>query len=202
MSPTIEDHAARFDSMATDYDHQNRPVYSACAALVIEAADTRTDDVVLDLGTGTGAIALALADTANLVVGRDVSSGMLTEARKKAEACGVRNVDFGKGRFRDPQFDGAVDIVTTNYALHHLDNDAKREAISKVRAYNPRRFVLGDLMLFDGYPSTALAFDPAVDDPATVDALEAMLTDAGFVITEVVPVTDQAGVIVAEDWAD
>ncbi len=196
MTPTIDDHAARFDAKATAYDDSERPVYAACASLVIAAADPGPEDVVLDLGTGTGAIALALADTAARVVGRDISEGMLEQAMSKA--AGRDNVSFGIGRFRDPAYEGPADIVVSNYALHHLDDDEKREAITRISAYDPRRFVLGDLMFFDGYPTTDPEHDPAVDDPATVGALVTMLTDAGFIITDVSPVTDQAGVIVAE----
>lgn len=196
MTPTIDDHAARFDAAAAEYDDQERPVYAACASLVIAAADPGPDDVVLDLGTGTGAIALALADDAARVVGRDISEGMLERAREKA--ADREHVSFGIGRFRDPQYDGPADVVVSNYAMHHLDDDEKREAITRISAYEPRRFVLGDLMFFDGYSEEGDDYDPDVDDPATVGTLVTMLTDAGFVITDVTPVTDQAGVIVAD----
>lgn len=196
MKRTLDEHASRFDGMAAEYDDMDRPVYRACRELVIEAAAPTPADVVLDLGTGTGAIALALARRARRVIGRDISEEMLAEATEKADAAGIENVEFGQGRFRDPGYDDGVDIVTSNYALHHLDDDAKREAIGVIAQYEPHRFVLGDVMLFEAVDEPA--YDPDVDDPATVGMLVDALTDCGFCIVDVEPVTTQAGVIVAE----
>ncbi len=198
MKRTLDEHAARFDGMAGDYDEMERPVYAACRDLVIERAAPDPESVVLDLGTGTGAIALALAPSAGRVVGRDISEEMLAEARAKAEAASLPNVSFGEGRFRAPNVEGPVDIVTTNYALHHLDDGAKREAFGVIAQLEPSRFVLGDVMLFEDAAPEEPAFDPEVDDPATVGVLVNALTDCGFVIADVEAVTDQAGIIVAE----
>jgi SAM-dependent methyltransferase len=200
MKKTIDEHAARFSEIADDYDEDSSPEYEACAALVVDHAGVGPDDVVLDLGTGTGAIALALAERAGRVVGRDISEGMLAEAREKAEAAGADDVEFGYGEFRDPRYDGPVDVVTSNFALHHLDDAAKREAIEVVAALEPRTFVLGDVTFFaEPDPDADVPFyDPAVDDPATVGTLVDALTDAGFVLTAVERVHDQAGVLVAE----
>jgi len=154
---------------------------------------------VLDLGTGTGAIALALADEAGRVVGRDISGGMLERAREKAAERGVANVEFGEGRFRDPDVgDLDVDVVTSNFAMHHLADDEKREAIEVVAGLEPRRIVLGDVMFF-GEPNPDDPFySPEVDDPATVGVLADAFTDAGYALTEVEMVHDQVGVLVAD----
>ena len=203
MKKTIEEHADRFSSIAADYDEsQDSEEYRACASLVVEHAAPTGEDVVLDLGTGTGAIALRLAAEANRVVGRDISEGMLERAREKAEEMGVENVEFGEGRFRDPNYDGDVDIVTSNFAMHHLSDEEKREAIAVIADLNPRRFVLGDVMFF-GEPNPDDPFySPEVDDPATVGELADALTDEGFVLTAVERVHDQVGVLVAERFGD
>jgi SAM-dependent methyltransferase len=213
MKKTIDDHAERFSDAAASYDDdQDSPEYLACADLVVEHAAPDADDVVLDLGTGTGAIALAFAPSARRVVGRDISEGMLTEARSKADDAGIDNVEFGEGRFREPNVDGSVDaessatprvdIVTSNFAMHHLSDEEKRAAIGVIADLNPRRFVLGDVMLF-GEPDPAAPFyDPAVDDPATVGTLADALTDEGFALVAVERVHDQVGVLVAERFGE
>jgi SAM-dependent methyltransferase len=217
MKKSLEEHADRFSEIADDYDEsQQSEEYLACANLVIELADPGPEDVVLDLGCGTGAIALALAPDAGRVVGRDISEGMLERARKKAaeggiddsaesrgDAAGSRtdgsaNVEFGEGRFRDPNYDGPVDVVTSNFAMHHLSDAEKREAIEAIAALGPRRFVLGDVMFFGEPDPSEPFFDPAVDDPATVGVLADALTDAGFALTAVERVHEQVGVLVAE----
>ncbi|MFW5949448.1 MAG: class I SAM-dependent methyltransferase [Halolamina sp.] len=211
MKRSIEDHAERFSAIATEYDEkQDSDEYAACASLVIEAAQPGPEETVLDLGTGTGAIALALAPEAGRVIGRDISEGMLAEARRKAEEAGHENVAFGEGRFREPNVDGraatevdvdgttAIDVVVSNFAMHHLADDEKREAIEVIAELGPRRVVLGDVMLSAAVPEGQEQYSTEVDDPATVGALSEALTDAGFSVVDVTLVSDQYGVLVAE----
>ncbi|WP_181684676.1 class I SAM-dependent methyltransferase [Halorhabdus salina] len=200
MKRSIEDHAARFDKVADTYDQEGSPEYRAAADLVIDHAAPEPDDVVLDLGTGTGAIALALADSASEVIGRDISEGMLEQASEKAADAGIDNASFGTGRFREPNVsaDAAVDIVVSNFAMHHLDDEAKGEAIESIAALGPRRFVLGDVMLFGEADPSEPFYSPEVDDPATVGTLADALTSAGFALSAVERVHDQVGVLVAE----
>jgi SAM-dependent methyltransferase len=199
MKKTREEHAARFDEYAPDYDDsQDSPEYRACVSLVVEHARPHADDTVLDLGCGTGAIGLALADDAGRVVGRDISEGMLERAREKAAEGGIETVDFGEGSFREPNVGESVDIVVSNFAMHHLSDDEKREAVDVVTDLGARRFVLGDVMFFGEPDPDEPFYSPEVDDPATVGTLADALTDAGFALTAVEPVHEQVGVLVAE----
>lgn len=199
MKKTVEEHASRFDEHAADYDEsQDSEEYKACAGLVIDRADPGPEEVVLDLGCGTGAIALALAPDAKRVVGRDISDGMLEQAREKAEKRNLTNVEFGEGRFREPNYSEEVDVVVSNFAMHHLSDDEKREAISVIAGLGPRKFVLGDVMFF-GLPDPEEPFySPEVDDPATVGTLVEAFTDDGFAVTHARRVHDQVGVLVGE----
>ncbi|WP_435064050.1 class I SAM-dependent methyltransferase [Halobaculum sp. EA56] len=211
MKKTIDEHAARFSEAAGDYDdEQNSEEYEACAGLVVRRAAPNGTDTVLDLGTGTGAIALALADDAARVVGRDVSDGMLEQAERKAAEAGIEGVEFGYGEFRDPRYDGEAQVVTSNFALHHLADEEKREAIetwaaldggvtpSRSDSVGPRRIVLGDVMFFGEPDPEEPFYSPEVDDPATVGTLVDYFTDAGYAVTQVDRVHDQVGVITAE----
>jgi len=198
MKRSLEEHAARFDEKAPEYDADKSEEYRAAVSLVIEGAAPGPDDVVLDLGTGTGAVAVALAGESWRVIGRDISEGMLSEAREKAADRGLDNVSFGQGRFREPDVDGLVDVVTSNFAMHHLSDAEKRSAIETIAGLAPRRFVLGDVMFF-GEPDPAEPFySPEVDDPATVGHLVDAMTDAGFAVTAAERLHDQVGVIVCD----
>ncbi len=208
MKRNLDEHAARFDEKSGEYDENRPSVIGTAGDLVVEhataalaegdAGDSDTHDVVLDLGTGTGAIALALAPHADRVVGRDISAGMLAQAREKAASGDFDNVTFDEGSFREPNYDGPADVVVSNFAMHHLDDAGKREAIEVIAGYEPRRFVLGDVMLFAGADPETPTYDPEVDDPSTVGHLADALTDAGFALVAVERVHDQVGVLVAD----
>lgn len=199
MKKTVEEHAARFDDHAAQYDEQQQgKEYRACVSLVLEHADPDPSDVVVDLGTGTGAIGLSLAGAADRVVGRDISEGMMDKAREKAAEYGIENVEFEHGTFREPEYDGPVDIVVSNFALHHLNETEKRETIETIAGLAPQKFVLGDVMFFGIPDPEGPYYDPEVDDPSTVGVLADALTDAGFSLTAVERIHEQVGVLVAE----
>ena len=204
-----DEHGARYDEKVDEYDETSIDEHEACVELVVEHARDGLvgddgceggdgDEVVLDLGAGTGAIALELAEDADRVVGRDVSEGMLERAREKAQDRGITNAEFDTGRFREPNYDGPVDVITSNFAMHHVGDEGKREAIDVIGDLHPRRFVLGDLMFFGEPDPSEPYYDPSVDDPSTVGLLVDALTNAGFVVTAVEKVHDQVGVLVAD----
>ena len=200
MKKTVEEHAERFSEKAAAYDDSKSDEYHACASLVIDHAAPEADDVVLDLGAGTGAIALAVAEDAERVLARDISEGMMEEGRRKADDRGLDNVEFAYGEFRDPGLDSdrRVDVVTSNFALHHLADDEKREAIRVMAETGARRIVLGDVAFFEEPDPEAPFYSPEVDDPATVGTLVEAFTEEGFAVTAVERVHDQVAVIVAE----
>ena len=200
MKRSVEEHAARFSEKAAEYDDSNTEEYRACADLVVAHADPGPDDVVADLGAGTGAIALALAPDASHVLARDVSEGMMEQGRRKASEARITNVEFAYGEFRDPNIADAVpvDVVTSNFALHHLADAEKREAIEVMAETGARRIVLGDVMFFEQPDPDAPFYSPEVDDPATVGTLVEAFTTVGFAVVAVERVHDQVGVIVAE----
>jgi len=70
---------------------------------------------VLDAGTGTGAIALLLAELGYRVTGLDLSEGMLERARRKAEARGL-TVEFAVGPVEEPP-PGPFDAVVERHVL-------------------------------------------------------------------------------------
>jgi hypothetical protein len=89
-------------------------------------------------------------------------------------------------------------VVTSNFAMHHLNDEQKRDAIQTIADMGASRFVLGDVLFF-GEPNPDEPFyDPSVDDPATVGALADAFTDAGFALTAVERIHEQVGVLVGE----
>ncbi len=77
------------------------------------------DERALDVGTGAGALALALAPLVKEVVGVDMVPELLAQARRAAE--GVENVRFVEGdATRLPFEDASFDLTTCARTLHHI----------------------------------------------------------------------------------
>ncbi len=79
-------------SCRTNYDND----LTVCRAIpLVELAQLQKGQTVLDVATGTGIVAIAAANivgTKGKVVGVDISSGMLSQARRKIEAAGIQNI--------------------------------------------------------------------------------------------------------------
>jgi ubiquinone/menaquinone biosynthesis C-methylase UbiE len=92
--------------------------------IAITKTSMTPQDVVLDIGCGTGSLALRLAPAAAHVHGLDLSSEMIRIARGKATAQGVDNVTFHVAAFDDsvPFEPNSLDGVCA-YSLLHLVED-------------------------------------------------------------------------------
>ena len=75
---------------------------------------------ILDVGTGTGFLAVLLAELGHEVVGIDISEGMLNQARSKARRSGL-SVDFFMGDAENvPLKDESVEVVISRHLLWTL----------------------------------------------------------------------------------
>src|SRR5262249_28666694 len=83
--------------------------------------EARPGDRVLDVATGTGAVALELARQKRCaVVGIDRSADMLAEARRRVNG---HPIELVEGRAEALPFEGgAVDALTSTYLLRYVDD--------------------------------------------------------------------------------
>ena len=89
-----------------------------------------TGDVV-DVGCGTGTLAIALAQAGARVIGVDGDEDVLRRARAKAD--GVE-IDWRRGLADAvPLPDASADAVVCSLVLHHLQPDAKAAALAECR---------------------------------------------------------------------
>ena len=87
---------ATFDKVATKYD-SNRFFKLSATQLVNNIALIKPNNI-LDLSTGTGIVALELAQKypqANIEA-IDLSEGMLAQAKSKAETANIKNIHFNQ----------------------------------------------------------------------------------------------------------
>jgi ubiquinone/menaquinone biosynthesis C-methylase UbiE len=93
--------------------------------LVVEYAAPTGKERVLDIGTGAGHTALALAPRVSDVVLTDPVEAMLATARRLFQAAGLWNAQFVRAGAEQLPFPRAsFDIVTTRLAAHHFDDVA------------------------------------------------------------------------------
>jgi len=135
-------------------------MYDPWSASVVEDVDfyveeaRRSGGPVLELGVGTGRIAIPIALAGVPVVGVDSSEGMLAVARERAELAGAA-VDLRYGDLRQPPVEERFPLVLCPFrTLLHMQTDAdRRAALRAVRA----RVADGGRFVFD-------VFTPGHDD--------------------------------------
>lgn len=102
---------------------------------LVELAGIETGHRVLEIGCGTGSLALRaqrMHPDAELV-GIDPDPLALARARRKAERSG-RPVRFDQGKAGDlPYPDESMDRVLSSFMFHHLDDAEKRRALAEIR---------------------------------------------------------------------
>jgi SAM-dependent methyltransferase len=143
-----------YDNIARLYDPWSRSVVEDVSFYVEEA--TRAGGRVLELGVGTGRIAVPIAAAGVPVVGVDLSAGMLEVARERAELAGVE-LDLRQGDMREPPVDGPFSLVLIPFrSLLHMETDADRRTVLRAVA---RILGPGGRFVFD-------VFAPGADDIA------------------------------------
>ncbi len=121
--------------IAGDYDkeHQSFRDFNAEAEDIVDKLKIESEDLVIDFGCGTGAIALNLAKYCKKVICVDISSEMLDILKTKAIKDDIKNIETHCGGFLTYLHEGEeVDKIVSKFALHHLPDFWKSIALLKM----------------------------------------------------------------------
>lgn len=213
---------------AAEWDHGagNNPGLVKVVETVIREAAAGEGMHAVDLGCGSGQLALRLAPDVASVLGVDVSQRMIDLLRSNAAAAGMHNVEGRATPIEHLEVEpGSVDVVVSNYALHHLHDEDKALAVRRAAGWlRPGgRLVVGDMMFGRGGEArdreiiaskvrTMIRKGPAGwwriaknagrylfrygERPISMGAWVRLFESAGLVEVRAVPVVNEAAVVV------
>lgn len=152
-------------------------------------------ETVLDLGSGAGFDAFLASDKvgdSGLVIGVDMTPDMVRKARENASKSNTNNVSFRLGEIEHlPVANASVDVIISNCVIN-LSPDKPAVFKEALRVLKPGgRVAISDVVATAELPEEMLSdlelYSCCVSGASTVDALKAMLEDAGFVDVRIVP---------------
>ncbi|WP_346876879.1 MULTISPECIES: MerR family transcriptional regulator [unclassified Clostridium] len=199
----------RFNDASKQYVTDSYHWRSKTAELINELIKPNINDIVLDLGCGTGKQIIELSRKIKLAIGVDISDGMLKQAKENIENERAHNIELYIGTFEEPEL--SVDLrkkcitkIISNYALHHLTTIYKQKAIEKminIGGENLQSIIIGDLMFFENpndYKDefSLVGYGPEVDFPSSVEELKNCFLNFDFTV-EVHRLHPLVGVVVA-----
>ncbi|PKN92292.1 MAG: hypothetical protein CVU44_14215 [Chloroflexi bacterium HGW-Chloroflexi-6] len=144
--------ASDFDVWAETYDQsvQTNPHfpftgYESVLATILKLANPSAGQTILDLGTGTGNLALLFAAQGCQLTCTDFSKPMLAQARRKIPQAEFFLHDLGLPL---PWVDRRFDVIVSAYVFHHFQIEQKIEICRKLLYNNlaeDGKLIIGDI---------------------------------------------------------
>jgi ubiquinone/menaquinone biosynthesis C-methylase UbiE len=122
------DYVAAYDAKAlTDWQNELQ---------ALQQLGLNERSVLVDLGAGTGGLALAAAPHCARVVAVDISPAMLAIIGERATAAGLSNLEVAHAGLLSYEHTGEpADVVYSRHALHHLPDHFKAIALHRIAGF-------------------------------------------------------------------
>ncbi len=217
---------------AQSWEDTPNPGLDKVVQRVVDLANENTFEQVIDLGCGSGQLALPLALHAKKVVAVDIAPTMLQILKDKAAKAGITNIDTLCSSLEALEIEpSSLDLAVSNYVLHHLSDQQKQEVVKKTLTWiKPGgRLIIGDMMFGRGATSedrkiiyskvqklaklgpggwwriakNIVRFTLRVQEkPVSVETWRRYLTEAGFVSIVFENVVGEGYIVVAKKQVD
>jgi SAM-dependent methyltransferase len=120
-----------------DYDRLASYGSAPEAVRLVRFAGVQPEDRVLDVGTGSGLVAIVAAQQGARAIGVDPTLELLAKARENAALAGCRDIEWLEGTAEDLPFpDASFDIVLSQYA-HMFSPRPEAAAREMLRVLRP-----------------------------------------------------------------
>jgi 2-polyprenyl-3-methyl-5-hydroxy-6-metoxy-1,4-benzoquinol methylase len=135
------------------WEEQSSQGLTRVVQAVLDRCQTGVETVAIDLGCGSGQVTLPLAARCARVLAVDVNRPAVEMLGEKAAAAGLTNIQLLTTPIQGLELDpGSIDLIVTNYTLHHLGDADKRallaDAIDWLKPGG--QLVIGDMMFGRG----------------------------------------------------
>ena len=138
-----------WDKRAPQYDNLQWANHDLYFRILLEELRLTGEEVVLDLGTGTGKIAYTVQPYCKKVIGIDASQQMLDIANKNLDVLSHANIAFQRAPVdKLPFADGSFDVVIARMVFHHVLENLDAAVRESFRVLRPG----GRIVIAEGVP--------------------------------------------------
>lgn len=179
-----------YDNIAHEWEEIRKGYYNESVKNIILNSGLLDKKMkVVDIGSGSGYISRAIAESVRKVIAIDISSKMLKELELRAKQEKIKNIVTIEGNgLKIPISNDSIDIVCSNMYLHNIE-----DPVSAIIEMNRILKKGGTVFLADLYEHTNKELRESLNDKQfgfNVGSLKTLFMDNGFSNIEIKPINN------------